>query len=99
MLEDFWWGSVFLVTLPLAAVALVLAVLLVPAHVNEGGGRVDNLGGVLSIILVAALVLAINDAAVPGAGRRAIILGGVIAVAAACCSSSASAGPPTRSTT
>jgi EmrB/QacA subfamily drug resistance transporter len=82
VLESFWWGSVFLVTLPLAAVALVLAVLLVPAHVNEGGGRVDNLGGALSILLVAALVLAINDAAVPGAGRRAIILG-VIAVAAA----------------
>ncbi len=81
VLESFWWGAVFLVTLPLAAVALVLAALLVPAHVNEGGGRVDNLGGLLSILLVAALVLAINDAAVPGAGRRAIILG-VIAVVA-----------------
>jgi MFS transporter, DHA2 family, multidrug resistance protein len=57
-------------------------VLLVPAHVNEGGGRVDNLGGALSILLVAALVLAINDAAEPGGGRRAIILA-VIALAAA----------------
>jgi MFS transporter, DHA2 family, multidrug resistance protein len=82
VLEGFWWGSVFLVTLPLAAVALVLAVLLVPAHVNEGGGRVDNLGGALSIILVAALVLSINDAAVPGAGRRAIILAVVTLLAA-----------------
>ncbi len=35
LLEHFWWGSVFLVTLPLAAVALVMAVVLVPAHVNE----------------------------------------------------------------
>src|SRR6476469_7944269 len=35
MLQHFWWGSVFLITLPLAAVALVLAVLLIPAHVNE----------------------------------------------------------------
>ena len=26
LLEDFWWGSVFLLTLPLAVVALVLAV-------------------------------------------------------------------------
>src|ERR1044072_1569223 len=35
LLEHFWWGSVFLLTLPLAVIALVMAVLLVPAHVNE----------------------------------------------------------------
>src|SRR5689334_10056904 len=40
LLEHFWWGSVFLVTLPLAAAALLLAVILVPAHVNETTGRV-----------------------------------------------------------
>ena len=50
LLEHFWWGSVFLVTLPLAVVALVLAVVLVPAHVNETTEPVDNLGGVLSVV-------------------------------------------------
>ena len=35
LLERFEWGSVFLVTLPLAAVALVMALRFVPAHVNE----------------------------------------------------------------
>ena len=44
-LEHFWWGSVFLITLPLAVVALVMAPRLVPAHVNEGTEPVDNLGG------------------------------------------------------
>ena len=39
-------GLVFLLTLPLAAVALVMAVRLVPAHVNETTEQVDNLGGV-----------------------------------------------------
>ena len=41
LLEYFWWGSVFLVTLPLAVVALVMAFLFVPSHVNEtyGSGR------------------------------------------------------------
>ena len=39
LLEHFWWGSVFLLTLPLALIALVLAVVLVPAHVNEGRSR------------------------------------------------------------
>ena len=35
LLERFEWGSVFLVTLPLAVVALVMASRFVPAHVNE----------------------------------------------------------------
>src|SRR5215213_9395724 len=48
LLEHFWWGSVFLVTLPLAVVALVLAAAFVPAHVNEATEPVDNLGGILS---------------------------------------------------
>ncbi len=49
LLEHFWWGSVFLLTLPLAVVALVLAMRLVPAHVNETTDPVDNLGGILSV--------------------------------------------------
>ena len=68
LLEHFWWGSVFLITLPLAVVALVLAVRLVPAHVNEGTDPVDNLGGILSALLVGALILGINFAAVPNEG-------------------------------
>ncbi|WP_155384797.1 MFS transporter [Catellatospora paridis] len=67
-LERFWWGSVFLITLPLAAIALVMAVMLVPAHVNETTEPVDNLGGILSVVLVGAAILAINFAPVPNAG-------------------------------
>jgi EmrB/QacA subfamily drug resistance transporter len=81
LLEHFDWGSVFLVTLPLATLALYLAWRYVPAHVNETTEPVDNLGGVLSILLVAALVLGINLAPVPGKGALAIGLG-IIALAA-----------------
>jgi EmrB/QacA subfamily drug resistance transporter len=82
LLEHFWWGSVFLVTLPLAAVALVLALAFVPSHVNETTNPVDNLGGILSVLLVGALILAINFAPVPNKGSLAIGLG-LVAVAAA----------------
>ncbi len=81
LLEHFWWGSVFLLTLPLAVVALVLAVVLVPAHVNETTDAVDNLGGILSVVLVAALILAINFAPVPNEGALVLALA-VIALAA-----------------
>src|SRR6187397_1159795 len=81
LLEHFDWGSVFIVTTPLATVALYLAWRYVPAHVNETSGPVDNLGGVLSNLLVAALVLGINLAPVPGKGTLAIGLG-LVALAA-----------------
>jgi len=65
LLEQFDWGSVFLITLPLVLVAFPMAWKYVPAHVNETSDPVDNLGGVFSIVLVGALILAINFAAVP----------------------------------
>lgn len=81
LLEQFWWGSVFLVTLPLAGVALLLALRYVPSHVNESTDAVDNLGGIISIVLVGALILSINFAAVPDMGTIAISLG-IVALAA-----------------
>ncbi len=80
LLEEFDWGSVFLITLPLAVVALVMAFLFVPSHVNETSDPVDNLGGILSVVLVGALILAINFAPVPNEG--ALVLG-LAAIAAA----------------
>ena len=80
LLEEFWWGSVFLVTLPLAVVALVLAWRVVPAHVNETSDPVDNLGGILSALLVGALILAINFAPVPNKGA---LVAGLAAIALA----------------
>ena len=81
LLEHFSWGSVFLVTIPLAIVAVILAWRLVPAHVNESTERVDNLGGILSVVLVGALILAINFAPVQNAHEAALILGGVAVLA------------------
>ncbi|HTZ06428.1 MAG TPA: MFS transporter [Gaiellaceae bacterium] len=81
LLEHFYWGSVFLLTLPLAVVALLLALKYVPAHVNEGTEPVDNIGGILSLALVGSLILAINFAPVPNAGTLTLVLA-VIAVVA-----------------
>jgi MFS transporter, DHA2 family, multidrug resistance protein len=83
LLTGFEWGSVFVVTLPLALVALYLAYRYVPAHVNEATDPVDNLGGLLSVLLVAALVLAINFAPVPNEGAVALGLGAIALAAGA----------------
>jgi MFS family permease len=77
LLEHFDWGSVFVITLPLVVIAFPLAAKVVPAHVHETTEPVDNLGGVLSVAMVAALVLAINFAPVPSKGTLALGLGAV----------------------
>jgi EmrB/QacA subfamily drug resistance transporter len=74
LLEHFDWGSVFLVTLPLAVLALLMAISLVPAHVNESTEPVDNIGGLLSAVLVGGLVVAINFLPVPGEKTLALSL-------------------------
>ena len=81
LLEHYWWGSVFLITLPLAAIALAMAVFLVPAHVNEATEPVDHVGGVISIVLVGGLILGINFAAVPNETTLIISLFAVAAAA------------------
>lgn len=80
LLEHFWWGSVFLLTLPLALIALLMASRLVPAHVNETTEPVDHTGGVISIVMVGTLILGINFAPVPGKGA---LVAGLLLVAVA----------------
>jgi MFS family permease len=57
LLQHFAWGSVFLVAVPLALAALALTDRLVPNHVDEAADAGDDVGGRLSVVLVATLAL------------------------------------------
>ena len=74
LLQYYWWGSVFLITLPLAVIALYMAWRYVPAHVSETSEPVDNLGGVLSALMIGAFIVAINFITVPNLQTDAVIL-------------------------
>lgn len=65
MLEIFDWGSVFLMTIPLALLALYLAWRFLPRGVGETTSPVDNAGGVLSVVMIGTFVVALNLVAVP----------------------------------
>ncbi len=80
LLGQFDWGSVFLVTVPLAVVAFIMALIFVPAHINESTEKVDNLGGIISIVFVGSLILAINFAAVPDSTTLVLILSAITLV-------------------
>jgi MFS family permease len=54
------WPWVFFIVIPLAVLAIFMALRNIPAHVNETTEKVDNLGGILSVILVGAFVMSLN---------------------------------------
>ncbi len=71
MLGSLWWGSVFLITVPLAALVLVMAFVILPRHAGESSAAVDNRGGVLSVLMIASFVAGI--VALPGGLSPAVI--------------------------
>ncbi|KOV98524.1 MFS transporter [Streptomyces sp. NRRL B-1140] len=58
LLEDHAWGSTFLINVPFAVLAVFGALALVPPSKAEGMGRIDYVGGLLSIVTVGSLIYA-----------------------------------------
>ncbi|MFE9848602.1 MFS transporter [Streptomyces sp. NPDC005576] len=61
LMEDHAWGSTFLINIPIALLAVVGALALVPPSRAEAMGRIDYVGGLLSIVSVGSLVYAIIE--------------------------------------
>ncbi|MGQ4477660.1 MFS transporter [Streptomyces sp. SAS_276] len=80
MLNHFWWGAIFLINLPVAALALTAAVVLVPESKNPRGDRPDLLGALLSTVGMAALVYAIISGPAHGWTSGRVLLTAAVAV-------------------
>ena len=61
LLEWFWWGSVFLINVPIVAAMLVLVVRIVPTSRDEQGTPLDPAGAVLSMVGLVSLVYGIIE--------------------------------------
>jgi len=61
LLDHFWWGSVFIVNVPIAVAAIVAGRLLVPESKDSDAQRVDWFGAMLSVVGLVALVSAIIE--------------------------------------
>jgi EmrB/QacA subfamily drug resistance transporter len=59
LLDHFWWGSVFLINVPVTVVGAVLAAILVPESRNHLAGGIDYVGVLLSIAGLVSLVYGI----------------------------------------
>jgi EmrB/QacA subfamily drug resistance transporter len=62
LLENFWWGSIFLINVFVVTVALVLGFFLIPESKDPAATPLDPVGAVLSIVGLVALVYAIIEA-------------------------------------
>jgi DHA2 family multidrug resistance protein-like MFS transporter len=82
LLERYWWGSVFLINVPVVAVALVLTLWLVPRRAAPGGAPWDLLGSLQILVGLTSLVFAIKELAQQdfAAWRFALALGLGLAV-------------------
>jgi len=80
LLDHFWWGSVFLINIPIVVVALVAVRLIVPESKDPAAARTDAVGVLLSIAGVVSLIYAINEA--PNRGWTDSLILAMFAVAA-----------------
>ena len=62
LLKHFWWGSVFLVNVPVVVVALVAVMLLVPESKDPAPPRIDVVGGLLSTAGLVSFVYGVIEA-------------------------------------
>jgi EmrB/QacA subfamily drug resistance transporter len=59
VLEHFWWGAVFLIGVPVAALGVLAVLAFVPESQDPSPGRLDVPGVLLSILALAGLVFGI----------------------------------------
>ncbi|TCC26554.1 MFS transporter [Kribbella speibonae] len=81
LLENFWWGSVFLINLPVMAVLVVVGARLLPESRNPEPGPWDLASVVLSMVGMIGIVYAIKEFAAHGFGWIPLAAGLVGAVA------------------
>ena len=82
LLDHFWWGSVFLINVPIMAVALIAGLIVLPESRNLVTGRIDLISVPLSIAGILGLVYAIKEAAVHGLTAPQVGISALIGVVA-----------------
>jgi len=79
LLDHFWWGSVFLINVPLTAVGVTAIVALVPESKSPAPGRVDYPGVLASIVGLVLLVYGIIRGGDVGSWLHRGVIGPIVA--------------------
>ncbi|MEU9391391.1 MFS transporter [Streptomyces sp. NPDC048324] len=81
LLEHFWWGSVFLINLPVMAVLVVVGIRTLPESRNPNPGPWDLTSVMLSLVGVIGVVYAVKEAATHGLALPSLAVGALGAAA------------------
>lgn len=73
LLEHFWWGSVFLINVPIMILALVAGGVLLVESKGDAGARIDLLSAVLSVLAIVPLVYAVKRVVAEGLDDVALV--------------------------
>ena len=80
LVEHFYWGSVFLVNIPIVIFGLLAGFFVIPTSKDPHAEKLDPVGAVLSILGLTALLYAIIEAPVKGWGSSETVVVGTIGV-------------------
>ncbi|MGW2476615.1 MFS transporter [Streptomyces sp. NPDC001665] len=75
LLEHFWWGSVFLINLPVMAVLVVVGIKMIPESKNPAPGPWDLPSVGLSLVGMIGVVYAIKEMAAHGVSWPPVLIG------------------------
>jgi DHA2 family multidrug resistance protein-like MFS transporter len=80
LLEYFWWGSVFLIAVPVMALLLVVGPRLLPEYRDPNAGRPDVASAALSLIAILSMIYGLKRIAQDGVSAVAIafIVAGIV---------------------
>lgn len=82
LLEYFWWGSVFLINVPVILVALVATAFLVPRDSGQSDRPWDAIGSVQIMVVLVGFAYAIKEISKRNASYEVVLLALLIAVVA-----------------
>ncbi len=75
LLAHFWWGSVFLINVPVTVAGAIAVAFLVPESKNPDPGKIDYLGVLMSIVGLVLVVYGIVQGGDTGSWLRGDVLG------------------------
>jgi DHA2 family multidrug resistance protein-like MFS transporter len=82
LLEHFWWGSVFLINLPIAIIAMALTLIYVPKHEGNKEKDWDLTGSIQIMIAMVGLIYSIKEFARRDGSPLFAVIGAVIGIVA-----------------
>ena len=80
LLTWFWWGSVFLIAVPVMVLLLVLGPILLPEFRDDNAGRIDIASATLSVAAVLLAIFGLKKFAESGIGAEAVasVVAGIV---------------------